>query len=381
MLSGGTRSHKLTNMTKKYHHKISFKMSSSAFVFVAFLLSACGGKKLTPQKTQEMVIPVDLAKAFEVKEFAPNQGVPKLEEAKKITTQGVNKKKNQKKKKKKGIAPSIPKSLTKEKGVDQSQPVVKTSDFKIPNRRVSPDPVWVNEKVWMDVTWLNTKAGEFLLEVLPFKEINGRKVYHLKGSAKTTDLISMVYKAEDWIESFVDFEGWFPYKFTLHGDETKHIRNHLELFDHPAKKQYVHIQDYRIEKNETVEKKGFFDLSPLSQDALSALNYIRNFQLKEGEVYRFPMSTNGSQWETEIQVIAKEEVSTKMGYLKAFKTKVLTRFNGVLQQSGDTFIWFSEDYRHFPLRFEAKVKIGWVAGIAKKIESGIDPQTTQTSQN
>lgn len=312
-----------------------------------------------PTDPKELNIPADLAKAFEVKELpkdpeptpapAPITAVVKPVKVKRATT-----------KKAKAEAAQV---------------------FTIPRRRPAIDPLWVGEKVWMDVTWLSTKAGEFLLEVLPHKEIDGRKVYNLKGSARTSDLFSLVYSAEDWVQSFVDFEGWFPYKFVLYGDETKHIRDHIELFDHAAKKQYVHIRDNRVQKNEIVEKKGYEELTPFSQDALSAIYYTRTFPLKNGDMIKFPMTSSGKQFDTEITVMGREEVSTKMGYMKAIKTKVITRFQSVLQQKGDAFMWFSDDERRYLLRFEAKVRIGWVAGIARQIEPGQKPDEQSDEQN
>jgi len=337
-------------------------------IFVSIVAQGCSGAKIAPSKTAELVIPPDLAKAFEVKEMPPEKAIP-LSESPKLT---AKEKKNLEKKKQ----AQVKKRRGKSKKSDSKEEVVGPSNaiFVIPNRRPQVDPLWVGEKIWMDVTWLNTKAGEFLLEVQPFKELDGRRVYDLKGSARTSDLFSLVYKAEDWVQSFVDYEGWFPYKFVLHGDETKHVRNHLELYDHGAKKQYVHVHDLRVQKNEVHEVKGYKDLTPLSQDALSGLYYARNYKLEPGDVVKFPMTTGGNQWETNLIVVGREEVQTKMGYLKAIKAKVETRFAGVLKTQGDAFIWFSDDERKFPLRFEAKVRIGWVAGIAKKIEPGTPPQ-------
>lgn len=309
-----------------------------------------------PTKALEPTIPPELAKAFEVKEIPPPTPAPVVEEPAKKPT-----------KRKKTVV---------KKAAPKIGPVA--DGFAIPVRRPNPDPIRVGEKIWMDVTWLNTKAGEFLLEVLPHKEINGRKVYDFKGSAKTSDLFSIVYKAEDWVESFVDYDGWFPYKFVLHGDETKHIRNNVEFFDHAAKKQYVSVHDNLVQKNEIREEKGYRDLTPFSQDSLSALYFVRTHVLDEGAVVKFPMTTAGNQWETIVTVLAREEVSTKMGYVKAIKTKIETRFNGVLQQQGDAFMWFTDDERKVPVRFEAKVKIGWIAGIAKKIEPGEERSKDET---
>ena len=329
-----------------------------------FVLASCGGHSIVTTKPIDIVIPPELAKAFEVSEMpaAPTEPLA-LPEAEKPTRHPKKRKERNPKKKL---------ELTSAKGPAGPEAIAGpgSTRFPIPNRRPLLDPLVVGEKIWMDVTWLNTKAGEFELEVLPHKIMNGRKVYDLKGTARTSDLFSLVYKAEDWVESFVDYEGWFPYKFVLHGDETKHIRNNMELFDHGARKQFVAVYDNRIQKNEIVEEKGFKDLTPLSQDALSAIYFVRTLKFEEGKVLKFPMTTNGSQWETEVTVLGREEVSTKMGFLRAFKTKVETRFKGVLQQQGDTFMWFSDDEFKYLLRFEAKVKIGWVAGITRLIEPG-----------
>ncbi|MBI3544188.1 MAG: DUF3108 domain-containing protein [Deltaproteobacteria bacterium] len=318
-------------------------------------------------KPVDMSIPPEIAKAFEVKELPAVAAAPAATgpSAKAEAPASKRKKKTRKrhaKDDKKAEAEGVA-------GIAGPG----NMDFVIPNRRPQNDPICVGEKLWMDVTWLNTKAGEFELEVLPHKVMNGRKVYDLKGTARTSELFSLVYKAEDFVESFVDFEGWFPYKFLLHGDETKHIRNNLELFDHGARKQYIATYDNRVQKGEIVEDKGFKDLTPLSQDSLSAIYYVRTLPFEIGKVLRFPMTTNGNQWETEVSVLGREEVSTKMGYMKAFKTKIETRFKGVLQQQGDAFMWFSDDERKYLLRFEAKVRIGSVVGVTRKIETGVSP--------
>lgn len=337
-------------MSLRPYRWITFVFSLNFLIASAFVLNGCGGRKVVATDPKELNIPADLAKAFEVKEL-PKDAPPTP-----VTT----------------VAAEKPK---KTKRVASKKAKAQAGVFTIPSRRPEVDPMWVGEKIWMDVTWLSTKAGEFLLEVLPHKEIDGRKVYNFKGSARTSDLFSLVYRAEDWVQTFVDFEGWFPYKFVLYGDETKHIRDHVELFDHAAKKQYVHIRDNRIQKNEIVEKKGYEELTPFSQDALSAIYYARTFPLKNGDLIKFPMTSSGKQFDTELTVMGREEVNTKMGYMKAIKTKVVTRFQNVLQQKGDAFMWFSDDERRYLLRFEAKVRIGWVAGIARQIESGQRPET------
>ncbi|MBI2604720.1 MAG: DUF3108 domain-containing protein [Deltaproteobacteria bacterium] len=334
-------------------------------LLAALIPASCGGKKFLNTKPGDVVIPQELEKTFEVHEYSgmPGPAVPEQE----VTVPAEANKKM-----------AITKNVAKK---DKEKPAAKPVEaaraqpggFVIPNRRPHPDPVWIGEKIVMDVTWLKTRAGEFTLEVLPFKEINHRKVYNLRGTARTADFFAFVYKAEDIIESFVDYEGWFPYKFTLTGNESRYIRKYLELFDHHAKRQYVHTMNQKLKTGEVSEEKGYKELTPLAQDSISALYFARTQKLEPGTTIRFPMTTNGTVWETEVVVLGREELSTPMGKLPAIKARVQTKFRGVLQQKGDSFIWFSDDARHFPLKFEAKVKIGWVTGIAKKIENGAGP--------
>lgn len=203
-------------------------------MFFAIAIGGCGGRKIVSSEPKELVIPENLAKAFEVKELPKQVSHTDASDGAGSSSKLVGP--TVKTGKTKRSASKASKSEASKSQGPQGVVGPASRGFAIPSRRPVKDPLWVGEKIWMDVTWLSTKAGEFLLEVLPFKEIDGRKVYDLKGTARTSDLFSLVYRAEDWVQSFVDYEGWFPYKFVLHGDETKHVRNHLELFDHSAKK-------------------------------------------------------------------------------------------------------------------------------------------------
>jgi hypothetical protein len=64
-----------------------------------------------------------------------------------------------------------------------------------------------------------------------------------------------------------------------------------------------------------------------------------------------------------------------MGRVRAVVVKPETKFQGVLQKRGDSFIWFTDDDRRIPIRLEAKVKIGTVVGTLKKVVSyGTPPE-------
>lgn len=325
------------------------------FLVFSVLLTSCSGKKVIEgePKSTDVVVPQELVKTFEVQEYkSPESDIVPSESDKSMANKKTEKKKAEKKK----VA------------IKKDKPVL--------IRRPTVDPLWVGETIWLDVSWLKTRAGEFQLEVLPFKSINEKKVYNVRGTARTADFFAFIYKAVDVVESFIDYDGWFPYKFTLVGDETRWKRNYIELYDHPNKKQYVHVINQKVKTGEVDEDKGYKEMAPLAQDSISAVYYVRTQNMENGKVIKFPMTANGRVWDTEVHVIGREEIDTKAGKMKAIKCKVMTYFKGNLEQKGDAFIWFSDDDRKFLLKFEAKVKIGWVAGVVKKIEPGTPPELT-----
>ena len=49
------------------------------------------------------------------------------------------------------------------------------------------------------------------------------------------------------------------------------------------------------------------------------------------------------------------------------------RAQGVLKNSGDSFLWVADDIRRIPLKLEAKVKVGTVVAKLWKVELGTPP--------
>jgi hypothetical protein len=240
--------------------------------------------------------------------------------------------------------------------------------FQMPNRRPSVDPFFLGERVTYEVTWLKTTAGEMTIETLPMKYMEGRKVYHFRGTAKTTSLISHIYKAEEIVESFVDFFGLVPYKFTLRGDETKYVRQSLELFDHGKGKQFVYVKDDRF-NGDTKEEKGIKDLTPMSQDALSVLFYLRLLDLKKDQSVNVPVAVFGKMSDLQITWVGDESVKTKAGRFDTKKLRVQVHYKRE-KRYDDNYFWVTSDDRRHIVKFEMKVRIGWMGGVAKDVVAG-----------
>jgi hypothetical protein len=244
-----------------------------------------------------------------------------------------------------------------------------TKGFAHPNRRPVVDPIWIGERSVYDIGYLGMNAGQFSIKLLPFKYVNGRKVYHAFGEAKSSKIFSLFYSLHDTIETFIDYESISPHRFHIVLDESKQKRNSLELYD-AEKGETFYWNRLNHYKRGYVEIKDFFPMQPLSQDSLSALFYLRTVDLSDGAVVRFPVISEGKNWEAEVTVVRRELLDTPMGKTRTVVLKLETKYQGVLKKQGDSFIWLTDDDRRILARIEAKVRIGTIVAGLRSFEPG-----------
>ncbi|MEO5968517.1 MAG: DUF3108 domain-containing protein [Bdellovibrionia bacterium] len=250
--------------------------------------------------------------------------------------------------------------------------------FVYPTRRPAQDPIWQAERLTYGISYLGVGAGELTMEVLPFKTMANRKVYHVRGNAVSSSVFSLFYSLNDVIESFIDYEGLFSHRFHLVLDESKQKRDSLELND--SEKQQTYYWD-RVTRTEQPlrETKKFSPIQPFSQDSISALYYLRTVPLTIGAIVTIPVVSEGNTWDAVCTVLRREVVGSPLGDISALVIKPEMKYQGVLKKSGDSFLWLTDDDRRIPLRLEAKVRIGYVVANLKRVELGTPPATLAPS--
>ncbi|OFZ80554.1 MAG: hypothetical protein A2583_08760 [Bdellovibrionales bacterium RIFOXYD1_FULL_53_11] len=242
-----------------------------------------------------------------------------------------------------------------------------------PSRRPAKDPIWVGEKLTYDVSYFGVVAGIFDLEVLPFKVINNRKVYHVRGEARSSKIFSLFYRMSDWVESFIDYEGFFSHRLHLVLDETKQMRDSLELNDSDKGKTFYWNRWNRHDRGYT-EVKEYVDAPKFAQDTLSLVFYVRTVPLPDGAVITVPVISESKNWEAVITVVRREEMSTPLGKIRTVVLKPEMKYQGVLKKQGDSFVWLSDDDRRFLVKLDAKVRIGSILATLKKVRHGAPSQ-------
>jgi len=80
--------------------------------------------------------------------------------------------------------------------------------------------------------------------------------------------------------------------------------------------------------------------------------------LAEGGRYEVPIFTTKGPFTLVVSVVGRETVETPAGDFDAVKVQVRTAFDGKFAAKRDTFIWFSNDSRHIPVRVSAEFAVG-----------------------
>ena len=270
------------------------------------------------------------------------------------------------------------KPVPKEKGSKTKSESQKKKGTRLPEiedgegfegRRPLVDPFRVGESVTLMMTYFGVSAGDMTLQVLPFKEVNGRKAYHFKVILKSSPLFSMVYSVDDWADSLFDYEEMKPYTFSVHAIESKKLLEVRTFFDWSREK--AQRWERLVTKEEGAkERKKEWDIPNYAQNVFSAVYYLRTFALRVGKTYKFVVADDGRNYVVSGEVLRKEKLRTDAGPLDTLVIKPTVYLDNIFQPMGTVLVWVTDDDQKMMVRMEAEVKIGKIVAQLRTMNRG-----------
>lgn len=237
-------------------------------------------------------------------------------------------------------------------------------------RRPNVDPFKVGEKLTFNISYFKVVAGTLELEVMPFASVNGAKAYHFQIRVKSNDFFSKFYAVDDVADTYVDYETLRPYNHTIDVRESKQLASIRSLYDwETGKGSYWHK---KITKEKGEEKKEYhWDLAPYAQNVVSAIFYLRNFNVnKVGKKLAFNVADEEKNVIFRGEVLRKEDLDTDAGELKTVVIRPQIEVDGFFKPMGEILIWLTDDDRKMLARIESKIRIGTLVAKITKIEKG-----------
>jgi len=208
----------------------------------------------------------------------------------------------------------------------------------------------IPERLEFDIAYTGIYAGHAVQEVSQ----EGNEV-RIVSTARSADWLSVLFPVEDRIESVL-ISGAPPLYIGVPRLYRERIREGWTRFQKDAhfdrQKLEVVTKDF-LKNTETVSK-----ISKRTYDTLSSFFYFRSVPLQVGTSYYIDIFDCKKLWNTEVQVLRREEIQTPLGRFKTVVIKPLLKSEGIFARTGDMYIWLTDDDRRIPVLMKSKVKIG-----------------------
>jgi hypothetical protein len=342
------------------------RLASLIFIpLTCALLTACASKPLEYENAKDLGKIAEYDKLIKVKEIPDTPAEVKKEEPKpeigKDPKAADKKTADTKKKTKSKKEPPPPKE-------EKRQPEIEDSEGFV-GRRPAVDPFRVGEKVTMMMTYFGVSAGDMIVEIKPFKEVNGHRSYHMMVTLKSSDLFSMFYLVDDYGETYMDYETMLPHSATISATESKKLLALKTVFDFKKGKGYR--WERIVNKGEKPKERNVeWDIESYAQNVISAFYYVRTFTLRPGKKFRFRVADDGKNMDVKLEVLRKEKIKTLVGEFNTMVVRPTVEIGGIFQPMGEVLFWMTDDDRKLILKLEAQIKIGKVVGVLKALDKG-----------
>jgi hypothetical protein len=211
-------------------------------------------------------------------------------------------------------------------------------------RRVKNSAFSVGERLEFEIAYGVIKAGRATMSIVDTQQVNGRPCYHILTTATSNEFFDSLYKVRDSVESYVDMEGLFTWRFEKRLKEGKYRADRFEEYDQ--------------RRNLVYTKKDTVSIPPYTQDILSSFYYARTVPLKIGKSFPVDNFADGKVYPLKILVHDKDRVKVPAGRFDCIVVEPVLEGEGLFNQNGRMAIWLTNDERRIPVLMKSKVLVG-----------------------
>jgi len=214
----------------------------------------------------------------------------------------------------------------------------------------------VGERLEFDISYGPINAGSAVMEVKEIVQVNGRDCYRVISTARSNRFFSAVYRVEDRVESFIDVQGLFPWKFQQKLEEGKHRANRWAVYD---------------QVNHTVmTNRGELNTPPYVQDVLSIMYYARTREMAMGETLYVDSHSGRKVYPLAVKILRRERVEVPAGTFDCLVVEPMLKAGGLFKHEGRIWVWLTDDAIKLPVLMKTKVIIGTVDAKLKTYRLG-----------
>lgn len=208
----------------------------------------------------------------------------------------------------------------------------------------------IPERLEFEISYTGIPAGRVTQEVTQ----EGNEV-RIVSTARSADWLKFFFPVNDRIESLL-IKGSPPhfigvprlYRERISEGSTRFEKD--SVFD--REELEVNTKDF-LKKTENTQK-----ITRRTYDTLSSFFYFRTVALQVGTSSFIDIFDCKKLWNTEVQVLRREQIKTKLGTFNTIVIKPLLKSEGIFARTGDMHIWLTDDERRIPVQMKSQVKVG-----------------------
>jgi len=216
-------------------------------------------------------------------------------------------------------------------------------------------PFGPGESLRFSIEYGVIKAGTAWLEVAPMETWHGRSCYHLVSRAESNDFMSSIYKVRDRIDSLIDAEGLYSYRYKKRIREGTYKKDYDVAYDPAAgKARYANGRLY--------------DTSPWPKDGLAAFYFVRHLPLEVGKDVVIAHHSDESSNDIIVKVYRKERIEVPAGQFDCIVIEPVMAAGSIFKNSGKLTIWVTDDARRIPVLMKSKIPVGSIDAVLQEIK-------------
>ena len=207
----------------------------------------------------------------------------------------------------------------------------------------------VGERLTYNISYAGIHAGTAVLEVNDKVRYKGRECFRIRSRADSARLISLVYKVEDRLQTYVDAETLEPLRSDKKMREGSHRREEYIIYAPKERKAGYH----KKKKGRFVLRREHTKVPYGIQGSLSSLYFLRTMKLEVGKTYTVTLLagrriTKGAFEITKKKKIKIPGVGTFTGlrispkFIEIPGEGKMKPGEGLFVASGDSEIWVDE---------------------------------------
>lgn len=239
-------------------------------------------------------------------------------------------------------------------------------DYQLSKQR----PFQAGEEIELRATVGFIRAAEATLQVSDvLYNLGNKPTYKIDVFARTAGIFDVFSSVRDNWGTYFDTAQYVPHQFYRYISEGRFRKNEILYFD--QKNNQVTVAKLDKETRKLKERKEHV-LSAEMQDMVSGYYYLRAIdfdKIKEGEIITINTFFDDKERPFSIKFVGRETIKTKLGDIKALVLVPIMKKDKLFDEDNTLKVWLSDDLNKIPLKFQAKIFVGYLEVDVKNVKN------------